>query len=661
MIKISLYGAGDNPSDTKFANNNISNSTFNDLSTRVVIEMWSPGIFAHGERLNTKLKSIQLLVLDFDSGQPTLEEARELFAPYRHIIGTSRSHNKVKGSKPACDRFRVILDLGETITNDADYKAAWFAAAARWPTIDAACKDSARFFFPCTEIVSVNDAGLSFTERERYQQRPQVTKSSQNVTKKGRLSKLTKDFLIDGAAEGEWHGRFFKAAMDFKEQGYEVDDARLKLTMVTGHLDEVDEQQLEDVYENREPKYEAREITFISDWPVYILDKDGESTDKPSSQAPQNYRHLFEKLGMRFKQNDLDNLLYCNGEFWTEEDFLSLWVTGKDYGLHGSKDLLFSTVTDLAMSARFNPVSDMINSKKWNGQDNYIDQLFNTLSFADGEPVELYKEYLTKWLVGIVAKLYTPGSQNLVLTFVGEQGIGKSRWLTNLALWDKAFGEGEIDPSNKDHELRHLTNVIWHIPELDYTTGKRETGALKAYLTKDYIAVRPAFSRLLRQGRSVCSFAASVNTDEFLVDPTGNRRFLTLPVEAIDHEHSVDTQQVFAQALALHQSGYKHWLDKDEIIGLSKHNSRFEMQDVLSALAATIEPGQDEMTALELLADLGYKEPHRGDISRFGTLLKRAGIKKFRSTVNAGNQKRRTVWLVKSPKGFNSLRLPKPC
>lgn len=607
---------------------------------------WAPATFT-GSRANGNLKAISLLALDFDSGMK-LSEAFELFKDYKHIIGTSKSHQIEKNGVVA-DRFRVLLVLEYPIHTDADFKSHWFAAFAKWPSMDKACKDSARFFFPCTKIVSVNEEGLLFAERMMIpEQQPRAKEN--RIVAKGKLSKLTKDFLVDGAPDGEWHGRFLKAAMDFKEQGYLIEDTRLKLTMVTGVLDSTDEQQLLDVYENRPSKYGPRGLGFISDWPKMISTKDGE---KLHASHPANFLHLLSKLGYEFRFNEMDLQLYSNDRLVHDGDIAEIWHAVKSHGLQQSKDFIISTMEMLGRKNFYHPIRDSINSVAWDGVDR-ITELYKTLSI-DGD--EDYSSYLTKWLIGICAKIYKPGAQNLVLTFVGAQGIGKSRWLTKLALHEESFGEGSIDPSNKDHELRHLNYLIWHIPELDYTTGKRETGALKDYLTRDFVSVRPAYARFTRKGRSMCSFAASVNTDEFLIDQTGNRRFMVIPLLNINAEHKIDIQQVFAQAKVLLDSGVEWWLDKEAAAELEDRNSRFEIMDAVAAFVQTLQSGDDHMTIQELCALAGIPEPSMSILTRMGAALKRRGFKKTRARVGEG---RVWLYLLKNPNGSKVLKIPRP-
>jgi predicted P-loop ATPase len=398
---------------------------------------------------------------------------------------------------------------------------------------------------------------------------------------------------------------------------------------------------------------------LISGWPVEGVDKEGVPTGKPSSQAPENYAYLFDQLGLRFTYNQLDSSVYLNDDHWSEEDFIRLWVEAKRQGLHTAKDTMHAMVTDVALAHSFNPVKQVIEAAGWDGDD-HIGKLYATLTVDDRfrSKESDYEKYLRKWVVGIVAKLYRPGAQNLVLTLMGAQGIGKSRWFSKFALWQRAFGEGAVEPGNKDHELRHLTHVIWHIPELDYTTSKRETGALKDYLTRETISVRPAYARVARQGLSICSFCASVNAEEFLVDQTGNRRYLVIPVEKIDHKHSVNMQQVLAQAKVLLESGFAYWLDEAEIAVLNSNNEHFEMQDELVGLARKVRPGPLKMSAVEILQELGIEHPSRSDSSTFGRLLAKFGFRKQGRDYMVSNPRATSGNVALVHKSLESLKKP---
>lgn len=122
--------------------------------------VWSPSIFKDGRRIETHFLKSDWIALDFDSPEMSLEQAVKSFCDAVHIIGTTKSHQKVKNNL-VCDRFRVLLKMTSTVSNLADYRHTVATVVNRYPC-DPNPKDGARFFWPCQDIVSVSGEG--FTE-----------------------------------------------------------------------------------------------------------------------------------------------------------------------------------------------------------------------------------------------------------------------------------------------------------------------------------------------------------------------------------------------------------------------------------------------------------------------------------------------------------------
>lgn len=213
-----------------------SEATYSDiyeLSALMGTGPWSPACFTDNKRLIKNLRSIVLLVLDVDDGA-TLEGAKALFKDYKHIIATSRSHQKLK-NEVVCDRFRVVLFLDSEITNDLDFKATWETAFRRWNFIDKACKDSSRFFYPSPEIISINEVGRPYpvsvhtsdvtrSMAPRDKSNGMDIPNKENLGVKGDLWKSTLDLLTFGAPAGHRHTRLVSAVGNMREQGYDIEE-----------------------------------------------------------------------------------------------------------------------------------------------------------------------------------------------------------------------------------------------------------------------------------------------------------------------------------------------------------------------------------------------------------------------------------------------------
>lgn len=122
---------------------------------------WSPLTWQSGRRRQDHFDSAELVVLDFDDGKLSLGDAVKHFQDegVRFLIGTTRSHGLEKGSSPAQDRYRVVLQMDAPLVHLGRYKQNMRRILSAYPA-DQACGDGARVYRPCTEIIASSDGSL---------------------------------------------------------------------------------------------------------------------------------------------------------------------------------------------------------------------------------------------------------------------------------------------------------------------------------------------------------------------------------------------------------------------------------------------------------------------------------------------------------------------
>lgn len=120
--------------------------------------IWAGICWRGGRRKEAEFIFSDVCVMDFDDGQMTLDEAVKTFTDCEHWIGTTRSHQKAKGDRAPCDRFRVAIPWVSRIDDLRTYKFNMIEMTKRYP-VDPQCKDAARLFYPCVELVSVSFDG----------------------------------------------------------------------------------------------------------------------------------------------------------------------------------------------------------------------------------------------------------------------------------------------------------------------------------------------------------------------------------------------------------------------------------------------------------------------------------------------------------------------
>lgn len=249
--------------------------------------------------------------------------------------------------------------------------------------------------------------------------------------------------------------------------------------------------------------------------------------------------------------------------------------------------------TTIAHKNRYHPVKRYLEGLKWDGK-NHIAHLAKFITddhqpivySGASHPVSVFNVFMGKWLIGAVAKLYEAGkvkAQNPVLVLDGPQNLGKSsfaRWIGSPL--PELMIEGPIRPDDKDH-LRYLASMwIWEISELGATTRKTDREALKDFITRHEVTFRKPYDKHSISKPALTSFIGTINNENgFLTDPTGNRRFLTVRLKAIDWRYleEIDISQLWAQAYTLYRGGASWTLNPVEIAARDARNAEYMVED----------------------------------------------------------------------------------
>ena len=118
--------------------------------------------------------------------------------------------------------------------------------------------------------------------------------------------------------------------------------------------------------------------------------------------------------------------------------------------------------------------------------------------------------------------------------------------------------------SDKDERLK--LHVTWFIEwaELESVFKRRDLASVKAFLTcsRDYI--RPPYGRSVQAFNRPSIIVGTTNQDEFLGDPTGNRRFWVIPLQKVVDLRQLQQERdrIWAAAVTLYKAGELWWLSQ---------------------------------------------------------------------------------------------------
>lgn len=262
---------------------------------------------------------------------------------------------------------------------------------------------------------------------------------------------------------------------------------------------------------------------------------------------------------------------------------------------------------------------------------------------------EKWLPYLTKWLVAVVANAMDDREcrNHTCLVLTGEQGKFKTTFL-DLLCPPKLHGysyTGKIYPQEKDTLTYIGQNLIVNIDDQLKALNKRNENELKNLITCPMVKYRMPYDKYVEEHPHLASFVASVNGNDFLTDPTGSRRFLPFEVLSIDIQRAkaISMDNVYAEAKALLNMGFRYWFDDDEIAELYRESEDFQVQtaEMELLLRCFEKPTEDEsyslMTTTEILTYLGIYTHQPLVAKRMGEALKKAGYIKVSKRRNGGS------------------------
>jgi len=216
-----------------------------------------------------------------------------------------------------------------------------------------------------------------------------------------------------------------------------------------------------------------------------------------------------------------------------------------------------------------NPVLDWVQGKAWDGTDRF-EQMCQTIHVRPG--YEAIKPVVMKiWFLQSIAALdageHSPRDDALpkyeyILVFQGLGGANKTDWILGLLprkLSDYIKISHHLAVGNKDSEKEAISYWITELGELDSTFRKSDISRMKAFTSRTHDSIRLPYERKPNNYPRRTSFIGSVNPFEFLMDETGNRRYLPLAVITAEPKHKVDLQQFWAQIHHEYLQGAQWW------------------------------------------------------------------------------------------------------
>lgn len=298
------------------------------------------------------------------------------------------------------------------------------------------------------------------------------------------------------------------------------------------------------------------------------------------------------------------------------------------------------------------------------GDTDHITHLANFISARDQHWFNLQFKKMLVRLVACALNVIPFNKQCFILK--GEQNDGKSTFIRFLCPPKLAhYITDHININNKDGLVTLCQNLIINLDELSQFQ-KQDVKKIKSIITLDHVKERLPYDRKPTRVRRRASFFGSTNDDEFLVDETGNVRWLVLEIKrhGVNHDKggpngytAVNIDLVYAQAYALLQSGFDFELTKEEIAKSERNNQGYQVVTVEQELiqerfvpSSEDQEGAEFVTATEIMQTIESEIKTTIHLRNVGRALSILGFEKKQKFLKEHNAQRRGYWVKRLQK-----------
>lgn len=270
-----------------------------------------------------------------------------------------------------------------------------------------------------------------------------------------------------------------------------------------------------------------------------------------------------ESLKGAFSYNTFDRKKYINKSVPWRNILKREPIRDVDYaGLRNYIEVIYNIVSSSKIEDSiqlefernaFHPIQEYLEGLTWDGIPRVETVFIDYLGAKDSVYV---REAANVMFTAAVARVFEPGIKfDLVITLIGEQGTGKSTFFKKLGRsW---FSDTFTTFQGK--EAFEQIQGVW-ILEMGELSGLRKADieAVKSFISKSEDMFRPAYGRTVEVYPRQCIFVGTTNEPDFLLDPTGNRRFIpidtrpNLATKSIFYDLDNDVDQLWAEAYQIY-------------------------------------------------------------------------------------------------------------
>lgn len=294
-------------------------------------------------------------------------------------------------------------------------------------------------------------------------------------------------------------------------------------------------------------------------------------TQGPKGSPPKikaNFDNVILILQNVVGENLLIRNVFSNEDFWgidtpwgyeagqkrlaANEDALEVkkWASDQ-FQVDFPVSVIEEALTWITCQNEFHPVQDFLDSLSWDGVPR-VENAFIHYMGANAMPKEYIRAVTRKFFLALIKRIYEPGCKmDSMPVLEGAQGIGKSSF-GRILVGEEWFLDGLPDLADKDAALNLQGIWLCEMSELS-SLYRSALEAAKGFIVRQTDKIRPPYGRRRVDLKRSTVFLGTTNEKDFLIDPTGNRRFWPLSVHQCRFKDlAKDREQLLAEAYFLY-------------------------------------------------------------------------------------------------------------
>jgi hypothetical protein len=265
----------------------------------------------------------------------------------------------------------------------------------------------------------------------------------------------------------------------------------------------------------------------------------------------------------RLAWNELKKRVELDGEVVEDLDLMHCKLA-EDHGIDHNSAVVRDTILYASKANSFHSVQEfLLRAEK---------EIFNTpwtqigLKYL-GLKTQIESKMFGVHLLASVYRAFQPGyPYDCMAILKGPQGIGKTRTLKILAGSPDHYISSAAAQQDKDFLLQ--VGTCWHceLEEIDGHIDSRHEAQLKALISRHTDNYRPPYGRNNADFPRPSVLTGTTNQHQFLVDVTGNRRFMIIdmkaPVDLVGLQR--DVLKIWSAVMSAYRDGIQPCLTQDE-------------------------------------------------------------------------------------------------